>query len=160
MFVYSDIYDASWLDHIFPVRKYRLTHDRLLSEGIAAPGDSIALMDIDMIGFHSRLRVIDITGLTDAHIAAAPGPMLQKRYDPGYVLEQEPAWIVLVGRAPALPRRTAEATLAGRSFALDPEALWFQDRQLARRPRFARDYEFVLSRHARHEGWLHLFRRR
>lgn len=126
----------------------------------AAPGDSIALMDIGMIGFHSRLRVIDITGLTDAHIAAAPGPMLQKRYDPGYVLEQEPAWIVLVGRAPALPRRTAEATLAGRSFALDPEALWFQDRQLARHPRFARDYEFVLSRHARHEGWLHLFRRR
>jgi len=39
VFVYSDIYDASWLDHIFPVRKYRLTRDRLLAEGIAAPGD-------------------------------------------------------------------------------------------------------------------------
>jgi acetoin utilization deacetylase AcuC-like enzyme len=39
VFVYSDIYDASWLDHIFPVRKYRLTYERLLAEGIAAPGD-------------------------------------------------------------------------------------------------------------------------
>ncbi len=39
MFVYSDVYDASWLDHIFPVRKYRRTYDRLLSEGVARPED-------------------------------------------------------------------------------------------------------------------------
>lgn len=39
MFVYSPRYDVPWVGHVFPVQKYRLTHERLLAEGIARPGD-------------------------------------------------------------------------------------------------------------------------
>lgn len=37
MFVYSPRYHVPWVDHVFPVEKYRLTYDRLLAEGIARP---------------------------------------------------------------------------------------------------------------------------
>jgi arabinofuranosyltransferase len=60
------------------------------------PGASVALMDIGMVGYYSQLRIIDLTGLTEGWIAHAPGAFQEKVYDPAYVLDQEPAYIVLV----------------------------------------------------------------
>jgi acetoin utilization deacetylase AcuC-like enzyme len=37
VFVYSPRYHVPWVDHVFPVEKYRLTYERLLAEGIAQP---------------------------------------------------------------------------------------------------------------------------
>lgn len=62
-----------------------------------APGDAVALMDIGIVGYACPdLRILDITGLTDRHIAKSPGPFLAKDYDPAYVLDQRPEFIVLV----------------------------------------------------------------
>jgi hypothetical protein len=61
------------------------------------PGDTVALMDIGIVGYYAdRARILDISGLTDRHIAKSPGPLLAKRYDPAYILEREPEVIVLV----------------------------------------------------------------
>jgi len=63
----------------------------------AQPGDTVALMDIGLIGFmNPDLRILDITGLTDRHIAKSPGPLLDKHFDPSYVLGQRPEYLVIV----------------------------------------------------------------
>jgi len=115
-------------------------------------GESVALMDIGMIGFHGGLTTIDISGLTDPHIARAPGKMIAKEYDPAYIFDKRPDYLVLVGSHPA--EGSAEE-----GWFFDPDRLWFQDRQLALHPDFARRYEYLFSRAAPFEGYLHLFRR-
>jgi acetoin utilization deacetylase AcuC-like enzyme len=40
--VYHDGYDLHIGDHVFPGQKYRLTRDKLLSEGLAEPGDLVS----------------------------------------------------------------------------------------------------------------------
>jgi hypothetical protein len=37
--IYHEAYDLNLGEHVFPSRKYRLIHDRLLAEGFAEPGD-------------------------------------------------------------------------------------------------------------------------
>ena len=83
---------------------YRHAHReiaRYLNEH-AAPGDTVALMDIGLIGWEAdRLRVIDITGLTDRDIARAPGGFLDKQFPVGELLAREPRYMVLVEGFPA-----------------------------------------------------------
>ena len=63
----------------------------------AHPGDTVALMDIGLVGFRcADLRIQDITGLTDRHIAKSPGGLFEKDYDPDYILAQRPQFIVIV----------------------------------------------------------------
>jgi hypothetical protein len=74
---------------------------RFLNEHAAA-GDAVALMDVGMIGWEAdRLRVIDITGLTDRDIAHAPGGFLDKRFPVSDLLARNPRFIVLVPGFPA-----------------------------------------------------------
>lgn len=62
----------------------------------AEPGDTVALMDIGLVGYRCiDQHVLDLTGLTDRHIAKRPGGFLSKQYDPAYVLDQSPRLIVL-----------------------------------------------------------------
>lgn len=69
--------------------------------GRAAPGDTIALMDIGIIGYVCiEQNVLDITGLTDRTIAKSPGGFLDKRVDPAYVYDRRPAFFVAVLTAP------------------------------------------------------------
>lgn len=92
-------------------RGYREGHEALarwLCERATRPGDTIALMDIGIVGYRCIDRtILDITGLTDRFIARSPGRFLAKRYDPGYVLGRRPRAIVLVlwqpGGAAATP---------------------------------------------------------
>jgi hypothetical protein len=39
--VYHRRYDLNLGEHVFPARKYRLIHDRLLAEGLAQPVDFV-----------------------------------------------------------------------------------------------------------------------
>lgn len=67
----------------------------------ARPGDTIALMDIGIVGFVCiEQRILDITGLTDRTIARAPGGFLSKQVDPQYVFGCRPEFFVAVLHAP------------------------------------------------------------
>jgi arabinofuranosyltransferase len=79
-------------------RGYQEAHLRLakwLDETLPAD-ESVALMDIGVVGYYTDLRIIDVTGLTDKTIGHSPGVFLSKDYDVSYVLDQSPAVIVLV----------------------------------------------------------------
>jgi hypothetical protein len=93
-----------------------------------APGDAVALMDIGIIGWNAdRLRVIDITGLTDHDIARAPGGFLDKRFDVGELLARNPRFFVLVDGFPADLRIYADPEFASHytaRFAVDHRARW------------------------------------
>jgi hypothetical protein len=83
---------------------YRHAHleiARYLNEH-AVSGDAVALMDIGMIGWYAdRLRVIDITGLTDRAIGRAPGGFLNKQFPVSDLLARDVRFIVLVEGYPA-----------------------------------------------------------
>lgn len=65
------------------------------------PARPIALMDIGLIGYHCPERdIIDITGLTNRFIAKSEGGFLDKKYDPNYILNQQPEYIILTLTAP------------------------------------------------------------
>ncbi len=65
--------------------------------GRARPGETVALMDIGLVGYRCiDLRILDITGLTDRTIARSPGGFLDKRFDPAYVFDQRPRFLVIV----------------------------------------------------------------
>jgi hypothetical protein len=70
-----------------------------LAEWLASksrPDDAVVLMDIGRIGYRLRdQRIVDVTGLTDRHIARSPGTFMAKRFDLDYVFRQRPRWIVL-----------------------------------------------------------------
>jgi arabinofuranosyltransferase len=75
-----------------------------LRRGAAKPGDTIALMDIGIVGYLcSEQNILDVTGLTDRYIGSSPGTFLDKRYDPTYILDRRPAFIVLALYAPGNP---------------------------------------------------------
>ncbi|MGH9718217.1 MAG: histone deacetylase family protein [Candidatus Acidiferrales bacterium] len=55
--IYCDGYDLNLGEHVFPSRKYRMIHDRLLTDGVAAPGDFLApepASDEDVLRVHSQ----------------------------------------------------------------------------------------------------------
>jgi len=61
------------------------------------PGETVALMDIGIVGYELPDQdILDMSGLTDRTIAKSPGRFLDKRYDPAYVLDRKPRFLVLV----------------------------------------------------------------
>jgi hypothetical protein len=113
--------------------------------------DTAAMTDIGMVGYFSRLRVIDISGLTDALIGRSSGPILRKVYDTDYVLDQEPEFVVMVcSRA---------QTLADGTIRFDPAELWFQEARIWANPRFRAHYRVATVYHASFEGYLLVFAR-
>ena len=68
------------------------------------PGDTVALMDIGIVGFKCiDFNVLDITGLTDRKIAKSPGGFLTKEFDPAYVFDRRPEFFILAVSAPTGP---------------------------------------------------------
>jgi hypothetical protein len=100
----------------------------------AKTDDTVALMDIGLVGYLSGARIIDITGLTDPHIADAPGGWLKKTYSLDYLFSREPEFFVLVSSTDY----PAEAFAT--SFPIDREI--FHD------PRLLDRYTFLFSRDA------------
>ena len=55
--VYHERYDLNLGAHVFPAQKYRLIRERLLAEGVAAPGDFLEpapAADEDLLAVHER----------------------------------------------------------------------------------------------------------
>ncbi|MFQ5807392.1 MAG: hypothetical protein ACE5I3_13170 [Phycisphaerae bacterium] len=68
----------------------------------AEPGAAVALMDIGIVGFKCiDLHILDITGLTDRYIAKSPGGFLTKEFDPAYVFDQKPEFLIIAAQGPA-----------------------------------------------------------
>jgi acetoin utilization deacetylase AcuC-like enzyme len=68
--VYHARYDLNLGDHVFPARKYRLIHDRLIAERFAEPADFVEpqpASDDDVLGVHDpgwvhRLKTGTLSG--------------------------------------------------------------------------------------------------
>lgn len=118
-------------------RGYRSGHMALaewLHNGAAKPGETVALMDIGIVGFRCpELRILDITGLTDRYIAKSEGGFLAKQYSPRYILDQAPSAVILTLTAPGQPYTEPSPR---QSFKLWSE----MERRLYFDPRFRQSY--------------------
>lgn len=98
-----------------PAREYHYEYCTLRAEGYlaghaalgdwlrehAAPGATIALMDIGLVSYKCiDQHILDITGLTDRYIAKSPGGFLTKEFDPAYVFNRHPQYIVIAVQGP------------------------------------------------------------
>jgi hypothetical protein len=99
----------------------------------ASAGATLALMDIGIVGFECpEQRILDITGLTDRTIAKSPGPFLEKEFEPAYVFDQRPEYLILTFAAPPASDGSVDAD------ALRP---WTAiEQRLLGDPAFARHY--------------------
>ncbi|MBK7878303.1 MAG: hypothetical protein IPJ77_21820 [Planctomycetes bacterium] len=119
--------------------------------GARFPADTrVATAPIGAIGFHSRLPIVDLLGLTNAAVRRAEPDLSitmkgHHRYDADWALAQEPD-LVLLGNGVLLPgQRTLQVSA------------W--ERTLVQHPRFAAEYEqLVLPIPGSYD--LFLFRRR
>ncbi len=95
---------------------YRYAHGQVASflKARARPGDTVALMDIGIIGYETDLRIIDISGLTEPAIARAPGGFLHKEYPAGALVDAAPRFFVLVNDFPIDDAITARADFKAR----------------------------------------------
>jgi hypothetical protein len=128
---------------------YRHAHNYVGNwlERNADADDTVALMDIGLVGYLSGVKIIDITGLTDPHIAAAPGGWLKKNYSLDYLFSRQPEFFVLVSSTDYPTEGFATSFPIDRAIFCDPRLI---DR-----------YTFVFSRDAYltrvpHESGYHL----
>jgi acetoin utilization deacetylase AcuC-like enzyme len=84
--IYDDRYDLNLGTHVFPSQKYRLVHERLLAEGIAAPGDFLSPApadDEDILRVHTAdyVRKLKTGTLSYTEIMVLEIPYSQKLMD-------------------------------------------------------------------------------
>jgi hypothetical protein len=66
----------------------------------ARPGDSIAVVPLGAVSYYSGLKMLDMMGLTDAHIAHRDMPDMGKgwagheKHDGQYILRRKPTYIL------------------------------------------------------------------
>ncbi len=121
-------------DLLIRARGYENGHEALAGwlQERSAPGDTIALMDIGIVGFRRVDRkILDITGLTDRTIAKSPGGFLDKRFDPRYVFDHPPRYLVIAWAGPEV----LDAVSADRLVPWSPV-----ERRLVVAPEFQRIY--------------------
>jgi hypothetical protein len=132
-------------------RGYETGHAALadwLRNHAASDGDAAALMDIGIVGYRCiDQRIIDVTGLTDRFIARSPGPFLDKEYDPGYILDQHPRFIVLTLTAPGRAYERPEPDVRF-SFWIPAERRLYED------ARFQRSYARQRRPKSDSDDWL------
>jgi hypothetical protein len=130
-------------------RGYQAGHAALAEwfRSVARPGDTIALMDTGIIGYRCiDQQILDITGLTNRFIARSPGAFLDKQYDPAYVFDQKPRFIVLVIKQAGNP----DEPPTGAGFST-----WTNiERDLLHHPDFNRWYRKPRAAGAPDEPWL------
>jgi hypothetical protein len=110
------------------------------------PGASVVTMEVGEIGFRSGLRVIDLSGLTDATIATMPGNVLDRQIDPDAILAKRPEAFVLVSRRQA--RYESAATWFPSSEELLRNNPYWPPGSSARllgHPSMRQDYRFVMQ---------------
>ncbi len=109
----------------------------------APAGASVAARDIGALGFYSGLRIVDLVGLTDPHVARTSGFHGREGLDSDYVFGQKPDFIVI----------DAYDTVVRTIEPLEPSAVLYRD------PRFAA-YRPVMSWVYPSGYGYHLYRRR
>jgi len=138
---------AASLQHSFRGKeKDRIARDEafvrgaaLIGETIAKenPGATLAANNVGALAYASRLQVLDMLGLTDRHIAKAPGKKVgipaHESHDGSYVLDQRPDFIFY-----GMPKRYPGAL----SLAQLTRGGYPSDIDLKRDRRFAREYAF------------------
>jgi hypothetical protein len=97
----------------------------------------VAANNVGILGYDSRLPVVDMLGLNDARIARAPGKRVgipgHESHDGGYVLDRNPH-LIFVGLPWVVSERNPEE---------DVYRGWYpSDRDLFDDSRFLRDYKF------------------
>jgi len=132
-------------------RGYQTGHTALakwLKEGVAKPGDTIALMDIGIIGYLCIDQfILDLTGLTDRFIAKSKGGFLHKTYDTQYILGRRPEFIVLVITAPGVYYRPPPANT--------PFTFWTKvEQRIYQDPEFQKQYIHHSSSPSIGHTWL------
>jgi len=115
----------------------------LIGETLAKdnPGVTVAANNVGALGYANQLRVLDMLGLTDRHIAKAPGKQIgipaHESHDGAYVLDQKPEFI-FYGMPKAYPQPVSLAYALGGGYPSDLD--------LKKDPRFARAYAFEYLR--------------
>ena len=84
--VYDDRYDLKLGAHVFPSQKYRLVHDKLIADQVAAPDDFLApkpAVDADILRVHSQGYVYKLKNgsLTHAEILRMEIPYSKELVD-------------------------------------------------------------------------------
>ncbi|HKQ48702.1 MAG TPA: hypothetical protein VJZ71_11585 [Phycisphaerae bacterium] len=134
---------AFFHDHIaMRARGYKTGHTALaqwLRSGAAKKGDTVALMDIGIVGYLCvDQTILDITGLTDRTIAKSTGEFMRKEYDTRYVLGRKPEFIVLVFGAPGNPDVPAPLGTRLKPWSTNDTRIWndpdFRARYVRPRP--------------------------
>lgn len=96
----------------------------------------VAANNIGVIGYESRVRILDMMGLNDAHIARAPGKRVgiagHESHDGAYVLDQEPD-LIITGMPRAVKNPNPAWDIGRQGYPSDMDLR--QDR------RFAEEYE-------------------
>jgi hypothetical protein len=114
----------------------------------AKKGDAVAVIDIGIIGcLCPDLFIMDITGLTDRFIAKSAGGFMSKSYDPKYILDRRPEFIVIALSAP------------GQSYQTPPEDTLFyfwtpMEERIAQSPDFVSQYVRKRKVPASVSSWL------
>lgn len=108
-----------------------------VGERLAKLSDStlVAANNIGVIGYDSRVLILDMVGLTNAHIARSPGKALgiagHESHDGAYVLDQRPDIVILgMPRAVKKPNPTLDTGRQG----------YPSDQDITQDPRFAEEY--------------------
>jgi len=91
------------------------------------PDATVAVGDIGAIGMWSHRRILDLDGLTDAHIAHLPG-VYPTRHDSRYIVRQAPDYVVL---------RTAKCEPESQDVSFGMDKAIYAD------PQFSKDYTWI-----------------
>ena len=130
-----------WFDNYFVDRL--ATAARWLEQN-APPNALVATTPAGSVSYHTRLRVIDMLGLNDVHIAHTSGTFLggaglgragHEKGDGEYVLSREPDYILL-GNVAVLPFPLDEKTMGKKLVLKSEHELWAV-------PEFHQRYELV-----------------
>jgi hypothetical protein len=138
---------AATLQHSFRGNeKDRLVRDEAFVRGAALigetlakqnPGATIAANNVGALAYASGLNALDMLGLTNRHIAKAPGKRVgipaHESHDGEYVLDQKPDFIFF-----GMPKRYPQPV----SLAYATRGGYPSDLDLKKDPRFAREYTF------------------
>jgi arabinofuranosyltransferase len=118
---------------IMRTKGYEYAHKELARwlEVNSKPDAKIAMMDVGIVKYYSQRYVIDITGLTDKFIAKSKGGLLDKDYNPSYILDKNPDYIVLVST---------------KDLSVSPfESVRTIDTKIYNEPLFKNKYQFLFS---------------
>lgn len=147
-----------WFENYFVVRQAEAA--RWLDAHTTGPA-TMAATPAGAIAYFSRLDVIDMLGLNDAHIGhmavtdMGGGRAGHEKGDGAYVLSRRPAYILL-GNVAVLPFPVSDSAM------MEKKLIRRSEQEIWATPAFHRDYERVVVRLADHGpfAWFTFYRRR